>query len=185
MRLARKILIFLGVIEPPPPPVIPIPFKYEGENTIIPEDLVCYGRENVSIGNNSVIGIRNILFASKKEIRIGRHVMFSPNVSIITGDHRIDMLGEYMRNITNEMKLESNDKPVVIEDDVWVGTGAIVLKGVTIGRGSVISAGAIVRKDVPPYTVFFSHDNSRPRFTPQQIEEHERLLREKYPEDFN
>ena len=185
MRLARKILIFLGVIEPPPPPVIPVPFKYEGEEAIIPEDLVCYGRENVSIGKMAVIGINNILFASKAEIKIGNYTMLGPKVLIATGDHRTDLIGEYMRNVTNEMKLPQNDKPVVIEDDVWIGTGAIILKGVTIGRGSIISAGALVRKDVQPYTIFYSHENMKRRFTDEQIEEHERLLREKYPEDFN
>jgi len=44
-------------------------------------------------------------------------------------------------------------KPVIIEDDVWIGAGAKILAGVRIGRGAVIGAGAVVTKDVPPYTV--------------------------------
>jgi acetyltransferase-like isoleucine patch superfamily enzyme len=50
--------------------------------------------------------------------------------------------------------LEPEDvAPVVIEEDVWIGTNCMVLKGVTIGRGAVIAAGAVVTKDVPPFTV--------------------------------
>ena len=44
-------------------------------------------------------------------------------------------------------------KPIVIEDDVWIGRRVIILPGVTIGRGSVIGAGAVVAKDIPPYSV--------------------------------
>ena len=43
--------------------------------------------------------------------------------------------------------------PITIEDDAWLATRAVVLKGVTVGRGAVVAAGAVVTKDVPPYTV--------------------------------
>ena len=46
-----------------------------------------------------------------------------------------------------------DDQDVIIEDDIWVGSRAVILKGVRIGRGSIIAAGAIVNKDVPPYTI--------------------------------
>ena len=45
------------------------------------------------------------------------------------------------------------DAPIVVEDDVWVGGGSIILSGVTIGKGAVIAAGAVVNKDVPPYAI--------------------------------
>jgi acetyltransferase-like isoleucine patch superfamily enzyme len=44
-------------------------------------------------------------------------------------------------------------EPVIIEDDVWIGTRCMILKGVTIGRGSVVGAGSVVRRDVPPYSL--------------------------------
>ena len=50
-------------------------------------------------------------------------------------------------------KRPEDDQDVVIEDDVWVGTGAIILKGVRVGRGSIVGAGAVVVQDVPPYSV--------------------------------
>ena len=45
------------------------------------------------------------------------------------------------------------DQPVVIEDDVWVGANVTILKGVTIGHGSVVAAGAVVTKSCPPYSI--------------------------------
>lgn len=174
MSFKEKIMIKLGLVTP---------FKYKADDVVIRRNVSLQGRENMTIGQKTYIGENNVIYAGRASLTIGNYVMTGPNVTIITGDHRTDLMGEYMRNITNEMKLESNDQPVVIEDDVWIGAGAIILKGVTIGRGSVISAGAVVRKDVPPYTIFYSHENTRPRFTPRQIEEHERLLREKYPDN--
>jgi acetyltransferase-like isoleucine patch superfamily enzyme len=50
-------------------------------------------------------------------------------------------------------KRPEDDRDVVIEDDVWIGSRAIVLKGVTIGRGAVVAAGAVVTKSVPPYAI--------------------------------
>jgi acetyltransferase-like isoleucine patch superfamily enzyme len=50
-------------------------------------------------------------------------------------------------------KREEDDQDVVVEDDVWVGCGAVILKGVRLGRGSVVAAGAVVNRDVLPYTI--------------------------------
>ena len=158
------------------------PFRFKGEDSYIPDDFIALGKSNISIGMGTVIGMRNIIFSTRATVKIGSYVMTGPDVKIITGDHRTDIVGEYMIKVTDRMKLPENDRPVVIEDDVWIGSGVTILKGVTIGRGSIISAGAVVRKDVPPYTVYYSHGNTRPRFTALQIEEHERLLREKYPD---
>jgi len=56
-----------------------------------------------------------------------------------------------MRDVTD--KLPDNDLPVIIEDDVWIGANAVILKGVTLRRGSIVAAGAIVTKSFPPYSV--------------------------------
>ncbi|MCR5419377.1 MAG: CatB-related O-acetyltransferase, partial [Lachnospiraceae bacterium] len=67
--------------------------------------------------------------------------------------------------------------PIVVKDDVWIGFGVIILSGVTIGQGSVIAAGSIVTKDVPPYSVWIGNCVKKKRFSEKIIEE---LLRIDY-----
>lgn len=77
-------------------------------------------------------------------ITIGARTMISPKVTLVTEGHPIELSQRY-DFITVA--------PIVIEEDVWIGAAATVLPGVTIGRGSVVGAGTVVAKDVPPYTV--------------------------------
>ena len=106
--------------------------------------------------------------------------MFGPAVTIVSGDHRSDIIGKYMIEITDSEKRSEDDLDVVIEDDVWVGTGAIILKGVTIGRGSIIAAGALITKDVPPYSIVGGVPARviKMRFTPEEIKRHENNLKQ-------
>jgi maltose O-acetyltransferase len=80
--------------------------------------------------------------------------MFGPNTKLIGGDHaskRIDIpMFNQEKNDDDIKNLESN---IIIEDDVWVGAGSIILKGVRIGKGSIIGAGSIVTKTIDPYSV--------------------------------
>jgi len=82
------------------------------------------------------------------------------NVTIIGGDHNASVVGKFMYDYEVQEKRPEDDQDVIIEDDVWIGTGAIILKGVRLGRGSIVAAGALVRKDVLPYTIV---GVSRPR----------------------
>lgn len=77
--------------------------------------------------------------------------------------------------------MPENDKDVIIEDGVWVGCNVTILKGVHIGKGSVIAAGSIVTKDVPPYSIVGGNPAKviKFRFTEEQIKEHERILNER------
>ena len=56
-------------------------------------------------------------------------------------------------DVSDNEKLPNNDLPVVIEDDVWCGANVTILKGVTIGHGSIVAAGAVVTKSFPPYSI--------------------------------
>lgn len=105
--------------------------------------------EWVSIGDFSGIGINCELNAMNGgEIRIGRYVMMGPDCVIYTRNHRCD-------RTDIPMQQQGYEKPeaVVIEDDVWIGKRVIILPGVHIGEGSIVGAGAVVTKDVPPYAV--------------------------------
>ena len=139
-------------------------FKEIGENVTLSKDLDFVGASNISIGDSVFIGPRCTFYATKAPLTIGNHVMFGPEVMIITGDHRIDLQNIYMDEITEDMKLPQNDLPVNIEDDCWIGARAIILKGVTIHTGSVVAAGAVVVKDVPKYSIYYSKDSIKPRF---------------------
>jgi acetyltransferase-like isoleucine patch superfamily enzyme len=77
-------------------------------------------------------------------ITIGDRVLIGPGVTLSTAGHPVEV-DERFDYITHA--------PIVIEDDVWIGAAATVTPGVTIGRGSVVGAGAVVAKDVPPLSV--------------------------------
>lgn len=81
-------------------------------------------------------------------VRAGRYVMFGARVTIVGADHRFDVPG-------TPMIFSGRPKPLdtVIEDDVWIGGGSTILVGITIGRGSIIATGAVVTRDVPPYSI--------------------------------
>lgn len=136
------------------------------------------GIENISVMGNTSIPKGAVLYCTEAPLTIGKKVIFGPKPTIITGDHRIDILGKHIIDITVNEKLPENDLPVVIEDGCWIGANVTILKGVTIGRGSVVAAGAVVTKSCEPYSIIGGVPAKfiKMRFTPEQIAEHERLL---------
>lgn len=139
-------------------------FKKVGKSVELPPALDCAGCENISIGSNVYIGPRCCFLATKAELIIGNHVMIGPEVMIITGDHRIDLKNIYMDEVNEEMTKPGQHLPVIIEDDVWICARVTILKGIKIGKGSVIAAGAVVLKNVPPYSIYYNKNDIRPRF---------------------
>lgn len=97
--------------------------------------------KNLQIGKNCLV-LRNTFLDGLGGLIIGDDVSISFGVMIISGGH--DVQHPYF---------EAEHRPIVIRDHVWIGAGAIVLKGVTIGEGAVVSAGAVVAHDVKPYTI--------------------------------
>ena len=136
------------------------------------------GLNNLSIGDGSWIPKGSTFYCTRAELIIGKRVLFGPKPTIITGDHRIDIIGKHIIDVTDEDKLPEQDLPVIIEDGCWLGANVTVLKGVTLGRGSVVAAGAVVTKSFPPYSVIGGVPAKliKMRFTPEQIVDHERLL---------
>jgi acetyltransferase-like isoleucine patch superfamily enzyme len=106
----------------------------------------------LKIGCGTVINEYSNIRASGGYIQIGNKCMIAQHVSIIATNHKIDGVSGYM--IDEPWADDICD--VIIEDDVWIGCGAIVLPGVRIGQGAVIAAGSIVKKDVEPYSVVAS-----------------------------
>lgn len=155
-------------------------FGSVGEDFLMHGKGIIKGSENVHIGKHVRI-FENVQFlTTRAHIYIGDGVFIASYTTIVTGDHRTNLPGKYFYEHDERVdKQPEDDADVVIEDDVWVGTNCIILKGVTIGRGSVIAAGAVVTKDVPPYSIYVSSIKVIPRFTEEQLLEHERILKER------
>ena len=101
---------------------------------------------NVTIGENTFINMFCRFGCPTANIVIGNNVSVGPKVSFETVSHGLVYRSTFGRGTVS--------KQITVEDKVWLGAGVIVLQGVTIGEGSVISAGAVVTKDVEPYSVY-------------------------------
>lgn len=120
-----------------------------GKSHVHPTVMIREG-ENVTIGDNCLINHNNLIQAGKSEygkIIIGNYVHTGVNVMIMAFNH-----GFYTRDIPTKQQ-DYFDAPIVIEDDVWIGAGSIILSGVTVGKGAIIAAGSVVNKDVPSYSI--------------------------------
>lgn len=134
----------------------------------------------IEIGDNVSIGPNAVLYSIYKKIIFGNNVLLGPGVTMVSGDHSIRKVG--IPIIDNHEKLPEDDADIIIEDEVWIGANVTVLKGVVIGRGSVVAAGAVLTKSFPPYSIIGGVPAKiiGLRFNKEQIKEHEKQL---YSED--
>lgn len=102
------------------------------------------------MGHDVYLGTGTTLLTTRAKIQVGDYVMSGPNLTIITGDHRIDVLDRPMMEIADAEKLPENDQDVVIGSDVWLGADVTILKGVHVADHCVVAAGAVVTKNVWP-----------------------------------
>jgi len=130
-----------------------------GKNSLINGWLLIYNHGGkIKIGDDCFIGPDTKIW-SACSVEIGNKVLISHNVNI--HDNNSHPLNSKERHddfkyiFKNGLNIEANysERPVIIEDDVWIGFNAIVLKGIRIGRGAIIGAGVIVTKDIPPFAV--------------------------------
>ncbi|PCE33401.1 sugar O-acetyltransferase [Burkholderia ubonensis] len=101
------------------------------------------GGTDISVGHNVFIN-QNCTFYDLGGLDIGDDVMIGPNVSIITSGHPIE---------PSRRRAFVVAKPIRIERNVWIGAGATIIGGVTVGENSVVGAGSVVTRDVPPNTL--------------------------------
>jgi acetyltransferase-like isoleucine patch superfamily enzyme len=102
---------------------------------------------SISIGRRTSLN-QYVVINGEGGVRIGSDVMIAAFVGIFAGNHQTSDVCRPMRQ--QGMITRGG---VIIEDDVWIGTHAVILDGVRVGRGSIIAAGAIVSKDVEPFSV--------------------------------
>lgn len=130
-----------------------------GNNTHIKGELLTFGHGGkIVIGDYCYVG-KNSNIWSAKEINIGNRVLVSHNCNVFDNNtHSLNAIKrhEQFKEIIEKghpKNIDLNEKSVIIKDDVWIGVGSIILKGVTIGEGAVVAAGSVVTKDVKPYTL--------------------------------
>ena len=116
-----------------------------GDYSVI-ESFACINNAvgDVIIGNYTRIGLHNTIIGP---VTIGHHVNLAQGITVTALNHKFE---------NPDIRIDEqgvSTKPVVIGNDIWVGANAVILPGITIGDHSVIAAGAIVTKDVPPHSL--------------------------------
>lgn len=126
---------------------------------------------HILLGDHVGIGVRCMFLC---DVEVGNKVLIASCCAFLNcDDHVYDIVGKTMWDSGRGDRFK-----IVIEDDVWIGHGAIILTPARIGRGAIVAAGAVVNKDVAPYSIVGGVPARliKMRFTPEQIVEHERLL---------
>ena len=119
-------------------------FKSFGKNVNVEPKVIFYNMSESEIGDNSGIGMGSYVGT----VKIGRDVMIGNDLIVIHQNHKFSDLTIPMREQGWE-----DPRPVVIEDDVWIGDRVILLPGVRICSGAVVGAGSVVTKDAPPFSI--------------------------------
>lgn len=119
-------------------------FRLGADSTIEDFSTVNNGVGNVHIGDRTRIGMSNVLIGP---VQIGNDVMFAQNIVLSGLNHGY----EDVSVVPHKQKVST--APIIIEDEVWLGANVVVVAGVTIGKHSVVAAGAVVTKSIPAYSV--------------------------------
>jgi acetyltransferase-like isoleucine patch superfamily enzyme len=129
-----------------------------GEHSLIDGTVEVYDQGVLTTGANFFLGRSRVYCAHR--VTIGNYVLVSDNVSIMDSDlhpirasQRRAAADQWAKGVFPDVYADTPGSPVVIDDDVWIGFGASILKGVHIGQGAIIGAGSLVNCDVPAWTV--------------------------------
>ncbi len=119
-------------------------FGKAGKGLWLQPPFYCDYGKNIELGEHVFFNFNCVVLDVAKVV-IGSHVLVGPNVQIYTASHPLDAA-------QRRQGLEFG-KPIIIGDDVWIGGSAVLCPGITVGEKSIIAAGAVVTKDVPPYAI--------------------------------
>jgi acetyltransferase-like isoleucine patch superfamily enzyme len=138
-----------------------------------------WARNSISVGDNFYIGRCSQI---ECDAVIGNDVMMANYVALVGRyDHNFTEIGVPMRQASRIRDKDYNwkglNEKVIIEDDVWIGYGAIILSGTRIGPGSIIAAGSVVTDDVEPYSIFAGNPARKIKDRFESAAEKERHIR--------
>lgn len=147
-----------------------------GDHVSILGALHLQGPGRIRIGDYTTIRYGSVVQAVDN-VEIGSHVIISHDVTI--QDNNNHPTSPRARHELSESRFapelnawtQSESAPVAIEDHVWIGVNAVILKGVRIGRGSIVGACAVVTKDVPPFSVVVGNPGRVVKSVPNDLEE--------------
>ena len=136
-----------------------------------------YNPKNLIMADETYINAGGIVMNSRAKLIMKRGSGAAIGLLAITGNH-MSIPGMRIIDVTNAVKDKCDDKDIVVNEDVWTGARVTLLAGVNVGRGSIIAAGAVVNRDVPPYSVVGGVPAKviSYRFNLEEIKKHEELL---------
>ena len=159
-----------------------------GKNFHAGRSVFLWAKNTIEIGDNCYIGKYSIIECDTK---IGNNVIIANYVNIVGRyDHNYQQVGVPIR-LASQIRDKDYDWKglnlnVVIENDVWIGVGTIILSGVTIGKGSIVAAGSVVTKNVDPYSIYGGNPAKKisSRFeSEEQLQTHINLYHKNYGND--
>lgn len=156
-----------------------------GKNPYIGRLVYMYAKHNIKIGDNFYIGKFSQI---ECDAEIGNNVIIANSVAIVGRyDHHFQQVGIPIRLAScirdNNYTWKGLSEKVIIEDDVWIGYGSIILSGVKICQGSIIAAGSMVTKDVEPFSIYAGNPAKkiRDRFDNEtDLENHKELYKSRF-----
>lgn len=155
-------------------------FGFCAQNAAIKYPIRVYSPKNLFIYENTLISENTFIINSKREkVIIKKYTGIAARTTFVTNNHVSTVSIPF--SILAPSHINDKSADIIVEEDCWIGTGAIILAGAHVGRGSVIGAGSIVTKDIPPYAVVVGNPAKiiAVKFSIPQIIEHEKAL---YPE---
>jgi maltose O-acetyltransferase len=138
-------------------------FRTCGQRVNVEKGANFYTGWEIELGDDSSLGIECMI---PYDLKVGKDVMMGPYVFIVGNSHQFSRSDIPMR-----LQGLKEYPPVRIEDDVWIGARAIILPGLTIGRGAIIGSGSVVTKDVPPYAIVGGNPARLIKYRPMQERE--------------
>jgi acetyltransferase-like isoleucine patch superfamily enzyme len=145
------------------------------------KSVVIWGRDKIQIGDNCYIGRNSQIECN---VEIGNDVLIANSVAFVGRyDHHYQEIGVPIRQASQVRDADyswlEKDSVTKVEDDVWIGYGAIILSGVTIKKGSIIAAGSLVTKDVESYSIYGGNPAKKitNRFNSlEELEQHKQIV---------